>query len=322
MKLEYYKELHATDDDFASVYGTCEKASFGKFYKLDWYLFIKNRFYVPTSFICKLLVCDGHGGLLGNHGVRKTFVLLHERLWKYHLPFNDVLHEHLWKYQLPFIDVLHERLWDYHLPFIEFAYIWSSHSGVKKILDILYEHLCWSKMKRDVNCICGRCITCRKAKFILLPHGLHTPLPIPSESCVDISMDFVLGLPRKERSRNSIFVVMDGFIEFAYNRTMHTTTLYSPFEIVYRLNLFTPLDLISLSVDNRSSLDGCSQILEQINDNAYEINDNVTNIFPFDPGGDSRSNPFEERGNDGNQGGPSLKDMLQVPDEPNTSSRA
>ena len=49
---------------------------------------------------------------------------------------------------------------------------------------------------------------------------------------------------------------------------------------------------------------------------------NVTNLFPFDPSGDSRSNPFEKRGNDGNQGGPSLKDMLQVPDESITSSRA
>uniref|UniRef100_A0A2N9GA30 Reverse transcriptase n=1 Tax=Fagus sylvatica TaxID=28930 RepID=A0A2N9GA30_FAGSY len=40
----------------------------------------------------------------------------------------------------------------------------------------------------------------------------------------------------------------------------------------------------------------------------------------FEPrrlGEDSRSNPFEERGNDGNQGGPSLKDPLQVPDEAN-----
>uniref|UniRef100_A0A2N9GWX5 Reverse transcriptase RNase H-like domain-containing protein n=1 Tax=Fagus sylvatica TaxID=28930 RepID=A0A2N9GWX5_FAGSY len=37
---------------------------------------------------------------------------------------------------------------------------------------------------------------------------------------------------------------------------------------------------------------------------------------------DSRSNPFEERGNDGNQGGPSLKDPLQVPDGPITRSRA
>uniref|UniRef100_A0A2N9F738 CCHC-type domain-containing protein n=1 Tax=Fagus sylvatica TaxID=28930 RepID=A0A2N9F738_FAGSY len=39
-------------------------------------------------------------------------------------------------------------------------------------------------------------------------------------------------------------------------------------------------------------------------------------------GEDSRSNPFEERGNDGNQSGPSLKDPLQVPDGPITRSRA
>uniref|UniRef100_A0A2N9IT46 CCHC-type domain-containing protein n=1 Tax=Fagus sylvatica TaxID=28930 RepID=A0A2N9IT46_FAGSY len=43
-------------------------------------------------------------------------------------------------------------------------------------------------------------------------------------------------------------------------------------------------------------------------------------LSPFDE--DSWSNPFEERGNDGNQGGPSLKDPLQVPDGPITRSRA
>ena len=39
-------------------------------------------------------------------------------------------------------------------------------------------------------------------------------------------------------------------------------------------------------------------------------------------GEDSWSNPFEERGNDGNQGVPNLKDPLQVPDGPITRSRA
>ena len=46
------------------------------------------------------------------------------------------------------------------------------------------------------------------------------------------------------------------FIEFTYNRVMHTTTSYSPFEIVYGFNPLTPLDLMSLPVDGRSSLDG------------------------------------------------------------------
>ncbi|XP_035548680.1 uncharacterized protein LOC118349195, partial [Juglans regia] len=329
------------------------------------------------------------------------------------------------------------------------------HFGVKKTLDILHEHFFWPKMKRDVNRICGRCITCRKAKSKVLPHGLYTPLPVPSEPWVDISMDFVLGLPRTKRGRDSIFVVVDRFskmahfipchktddatniadlffreivrlhgvprsivsdrdvkflsyfwkvlwgklgtkllfsttchpqtdgqtevvnrtltqllrtvvhknlktwedclpfIEFAYNRTMHTTTSYSPFEIVYGFNPLTPLDLMPLPVDDRNWVwvhmrkerfpahrrtklhprgDGPFQILEKINDNAYKVDlpgeykvsatFNVSDLSPFDVGEDSRSNPFEERGNDRNQGGPTLKDPLQVPDGPITRSRA
>jgi len=46
------------------------------------------------------------------------------------------------------------------------------------------------------------------------------------------------------------------FIEFAYNRSMHFTTDYSPFEIVYGFNPLTPLDLIPLPVDKMVSLDG------------------------------------------------------------------
>ena len=121
------------------------------------------------------------------------------------------------------------------------------------------------------------------------------------------------------------------FIEFTYNWSVHATTKFSPIEIVYRLNLFTPLDLTPLPVDDRSSLDGLFQILEQINENACLMDlsgnylvftiFNVTNLFPFDPGGDSRSNPFEERGNDGNQDGSSLKDHLQLPDGPRRSRR-
>ena len=70
------------------------------------------------------------------------------------------------------------------------------HFEVAKTLGVLQEYFYWPHMKRNVERICGRCITCRQAKSQVQPHGLYTPLPIPSEPWVDLSMDFVLGLPR------------------------------------------------------------------------------------------------------------------------------
>jgi len=46
------------------------------------------------------------------------------------------------------------------------------------------------------------------------------------------------------------------FVEFAYNRTMHSTTSFSPFEIVYGFNPLTPMDLIPLPFEEKVSLDG------------------------------------------------------------------
>ena len=58
-------------------------------------------------------------------------------------------------------------------------------------------------------------------------------------------------------------------------------------------------------------------MLEKINDNAHKVDllgeykvsatFTVSNLSPFDVGEDSRSNPFEERGNDETQSGLALK---------------
>ena len=46
------------------------------------------------------------------------------------------------------------------------------------------------------------------------------------------------------------------FIEFSHNRSVHSSTEYSPFEVVYCFNPLTPLDFIPLPIDERVSLDG------------------------------------------------------------------
>ena len=74
--------MYANDDDFASVYEACEKVAFGKFYRLNEYLFRENRLCVPNSSMHELLVRGTHGGVLISHfGVRKTLEVLHEHIF-------------------------------------------------------------------------------------------------------------------------------------------------------------------------------------------------------------------------------------------------
>jgi hypothetical protein len=90
------------------------------------------------------------------------------------------------------------------------------HFGAKKTEGVLASYLFWPKMRRDFEWFVSRCTACQKAKSRLNPHGLYIPLPVPSIPWSDISMNFMLGLPRTKRGMDSIFVVVDRFSKMAH----------------------------------------------------------------------------------------------------------
>lgn len=89
------------------------------------------------------------------------------------------------------------------------------HFGVTKTYDALHEHFYWARMKRDVESFVSKCDVCHHAKSKSLSQGLYTPLLVPFGPWLDISRDFVLGLPLSKRKKDSVFVVVDRFSQMA-----------------------------------------------------------------------------------------------------------
>jgi len=91
----------------------------------------------------------------------------------------------------------------------------ASHFRENKTLAMLREHYCWPRMDKDIQDVLRWCATCQIAKSHLLPQGLYTPLPVLTQPWVDVSMDFILDLPRTQQNKDSIFVVVDRFSKMA-----------------------------------------------------------------------------------------------------------
>jgi hypothetical protein len=98
------------------------------------------------------------------------------------------------------------------------------HSGFTKTYDWVKRSFFWDGMKNDVCTFVAECDVCQrnKGETIKSP-GTLQPLPIPPTIWRDISMDFIVGLP-KSSNKSVTMVVIDHLSKYA-----HLCDLQRPF---------------------------------------------------------------------------------------------
>ena len=107
------------------------------------------------------------------------------------------------------------------------------HFGEAKTLALVKANFFWPKLEKDITRFVKKCVVCMVAKTHGNNAGLYTPLPIPNMPWEEVSLDFVLGLPRTQRNKDSILVVVDRFSNMAHfvpcnksNDASHVVDLY------------------------------------------------------------------------------------------------
>ena len=90
------------------------------------------------------------------------------------------------------------------------------HFRIDKTLSLLKSKYYWPQMYKDVQNFVKSCRVCQVAKGAGQNTKIYTLISIPEKPWSDTSMDFVLGLPKKVKKYDSIFVFVDRFSKMAH----------------------------------------------------------------------------------------------------------
>jgi hypothetical protein len=118
---------------------------------------------------------------------------------------------------------------------------YSIHPGSTKMYQDLKQHYWWTKMKIEIARYVARRDTCRRVKAVHMKTAgpLHS-LPIPTWKWEDISMDFIVGLPKTDKGFDSIWVIIDRLTKIAHFlpvKVKYTMATYAELYIACILNL-------------------------------------------------------------------------------------
>jgi hypothetical protein len=118
---------------------------------------------------------------------------------------------------------------------------YSIHPRSTKMYHDLKQHYWYTKMKIEIARYVARCDTCIRVNAIHMKIvGPLQSLPIPTWKWKDISMDFIVGLPRTAKGFDSIWVIVDRLTKIAHFlpvKTDHPIVVYAQLYIARILSL-------------------------------------------------------------------------------------
>jgi len=87
---------------------------------------------------------------------------------------------------------------------------YSGHLGYQKTLKKVQESFYWPDHTVDIRDFVMGCSVCQQEKAVhRVPAGLLQPLQLPDRKWADVSMDFIMGLPKSETGNDGILTVVD-----------------------------------------------------------------------------------------------------------------
>ena len=92
---------------------------------------------------------------------------------------------------------------------------WAGHPGQRHTRALLESAYYWPQIQDEVEAYVRTCLVCQQDKVEQRqPRGLLEPLPIVERPWDNVTMDFIIGLPKSE-DNYSIIVVVDRFSKYA-----------------------------------------------------------------------------------------------------------
>jgi hypothetical protein len=138
---------------------------------------------------------------------------------------------------------------------------YSIHPRSTKMYQDLKQHYWWTKMKIKIARYVARCDICRRVKAMhIKTAGPLQSLPIPTWKWEDISMDFIVGLPKTVKGFDSIWVIIDRLTKIVHFLLVKTYYLVITYDQIYIARIFSLHGIPKTIVSDRGTAI-CIQVL-------------------------------------------------------------